>query len=93
MTATHPAVTKAQELYDLSRDLLSHELDLLCSVRISQQKCAVTKGKSVRLSGDRTPAYNATAWDANQTEAQELTAALGRWKEAEKCHRDAMEDV
>jgi hypothetical protein len=90
---TPPAITKAQELFDLPRDLFSHELDLLRAVRVAQQKCAVTKGKSVRLSGDRSPAYEATAWDANQIEAQELTAALGRYMEADKRCRDAMEEV
>jgi hypothetical protein len=90
---THPAIIKTQELFDLPRDLFSHELDLLRAVRAAQQKCTVTKGEAVAFFGDQTPTYNATAWDASQIEAQELTAALGRYMEADKRHRDAMEQV
>jgi hypothetical protein len=92
-STTHPAITKAQELYDLPRDLDHHEQDLLKSVHRITMACARTKDEAVRLYGDGSRAYKGTEYLANRSERFDLEFVLGRYMEADKRCRDAMEET
>jgi hypothetical protein len=83
MTATtHPAITVAQALYDEPRDIVRHEQEFLATVHRIQGDCIRTKAASMALSGLGSKTYLATAFNADQTEADGLTKALEVYREA-----------
>lgn len=83
MTATtHPAITVAQALYDEPRDIVRHEQQFLTSVHKIRNACIRTKAASIALSGLGSKTYLATAFNADQAEADGLTKALAVYQEA-----------
>jgi hypothetical protein len=83
MTATtHPAITVAQALYDEPRDIVRHEQQFLAAVHRIRGDCIRTKAASIALSGLGSKTYLATAYRADQTEADGLTKALAVYREA-----------
>jgi hypothetical protein len=83
MTATtHPAITVAQALYDEPRDIVKHEQEFLLTVHNIRNACIRTKAASMALSGLGSKTYLASAFAADQTEADGLTKALAVYREA-----------
>jgi len=99
MTATHPAVTKAIQLYDDSdeagarRQLEPHEQRLIDQVNAIRSFEASMRGVAVRKFRDGTQEYEFADAMLRSITDKDLSVALGRYMEAEKCHRDAMEEV
>lgn len=69
----------AAALYNEPRDLLRHEQEFLTAVHRITVECARTKGDAVRAWGDRTRAYDAVVFLANQKCADHLSRALERY--------------
>jgi hypothetical protein len=79
---THPAIIVAQALYDEPRDIVKHEQEFLASVHRIRGDCIRTKAASMALSGLGSKTYLATAFNADQAEADGLTKALAVYQEA-----------
>lgn len=79
---SHPAVIKAQALYDEPRDLVRHEQEFLTAVHRITMECARTKGEAVRAWGDGSRAYAAVAYLADSKQQQGLTRALERYDQS-----------
>jgi hypothetical protein len=79
---THQAITVAQEIYDRPGDLAPHQQEFLTAVHRIRGDCIRTKAASMALSGLGSKTYLATAFNADQTEADGLTKALAVYREA-----------
>jgi hypothetical protein len=79
---THPAIIVAQALYDEPRDIVQHEQEFLTAVHRIRGDCIRTKAASMALSGLGSKTYLATAFNADQAEADGLTKALEVYREA-----------
>jgi hypothetical protein len=91
-SAVHPAIILAAQLYD--RDSTApHLMAFLASVDAIRCNEANVKGMAVRDWGDRTDEYFMVCTLLRRQTDQRLSAALVRYMEADKRHRDAMEDV
>ena len=95
--ATHPAITKAISLHDDSdesgvrRMLEPHEQRLIDQVNAIRSFESSMRGVAVRKFRDGTQEYEFADTLLRSITDKDLSAALGRYMEAEKRHRDAME--
>lgn len=95
MTA-RTADTVAQALHDERdpetgklRDLASHEATFLTAYHRIGTECAQTKRAAILAWGDRTRAYDAVVFLANQKRDQHLRIALERYDAAASVMEDA----
>lgn len=89
---THPALTKAQEIYDLARDLEPNEEVFLTAVHRITRYSARTKGEAVTAWGDGSQAYCATVYLADRKQTADLTAALEAY-ELSLEYQDEIEEI
>lgn len=90
------AETVAAEIYasrdpesGLLHDLTSHEAEFLTAFHRIGMECARTKGEAIRAWGDGSRAYDAVAFMANQSRADEYAKALAKFDAAVAVLEDA----
>ena len=93
MTAIHPAITLAAELYDRPGDLESHAQRLLTTVNGLREIDAEMKCLAARQWGDMSIEHVAVCNLQNRHTDQNLSIALGRYMEAEARRVQAMEEA
>jgi hypothetical protein len=91
-STTHPAILKAQEIYDRLGDLEPGQQALLTAVYRFTMECARTKGEAVRQWGDGSQAYDAVAYLADRKQAAGLAAALEQFEQSFEDH-DEIEEI
>lgn len=89
---THPAILKAQELYDEPRDLETHEQTLIADVNRITMECARNKGSAIRAWGLGSIGADAVANLANSQQTERLTLALERYSLAVEA-QDEVEEI
>jgi hypothetical protein len=88
---THPAILRAQEIYDRPGDLASHEQTLLSAVHRITTECTRTKGEAIQAWGDGSRAFAAVAFLAERKQADRLSCALERYEQAVEAGDEVLE--
>jgi|HubBroStandDraft_3_1064219.scaffolds.fasta_scaffold644054_1 hypothetical protein len=79
---THPAILKAQEIYERHGDLAPHEQVLLTAVHQATMAAIRTRARAQHDYGYGSKTYLATAFTADGKEKEDLAKALAVYREA-----------
>ena len=82
MTATHPAIQRAQGIYDRPGDLTPPEQEFLLAVHRIRLQRTETVRAAIDLFGFRCGAYFATMHRADRTQADDLATALDVYEQS-----------